>query len=156
MKRFLTATALMSIVATGAFAATDYEATTINTYLPDVDVSTLNDEQVGALMNIAGSNTEAEKEEQMRAYLGEFNSPEMTTSVKVVPAEEAAEMEAEGTMEPADPDFYDNVIASFLPDVSIETLTDEQKSALVNIANGDGNENDKKREMEAYLSADNG
>lgn len=156
MKRILTATALVSVIASGAFAATDFDTQTINQYVPDVDVSTLSDEQVAALVGIATSEPESKKEEHMRAYLKDFVSPPTTTVVKVVPvdspegqaalaAAEAEPVEVNGS------EFYDNQIASYLPDVDLSTLSAEQKAALIAISTESASENDKERKMRAYL-----
>ncbi|GAA4219021.1 hypothetical protein J4E08_17805 [Sagittula sp. NFXS13] len=149
MKRFMTATALVTVIATGAFAADDFSTTTINQYIPELDVSTLTDEQAAALVGIATSADEAEKEQKMRSYIGVFKEPETTTVVKVVPADSVVVTEEVAAED--DGEYFDEVIASFLPDVDIETLTDEQKAALVAIASKEGNDNDKEREMRSYL-----
>lgn len=145
MKRILTATALMSVVATGAFAATDYETTTINQYVPEVDVSTLSDTQVDALVGIAGSSDEADIETEMRAYLDTYPSPEPVTVTTTADAEPA--------IDPAytdDASGYDATIAEYLPDVDLDTLSDEQKAQLVSIATS-ADEADIETEMRAYL-----
>lgn len=75
MKRFLTATALVSVIATGAVAQTSFDENTISTFLPNVNVEALSDEQVNTLIGIAnGPGNENEKSRQMEAYLGEFQS----------------------------------------------------------------------------------
>ncbi|SDI93587.1 hypothetical protein [Alloyangia pacifica] len=55
MKRFLAMTALTSVLATGALAATEEQATLINNFAPDVDVSMLTEDQVIQAMAIANS-----------------------------------------------------------------------------------------------------
>ena len=70
MKRILTATAIASIIAGGALAQTGYQENKINEYLPNVDVSTLNDEQVAMLMSMANSgDMESEIADSMSQYL---------------------------------------------------------------------------------------
>lgn len=154
MKRILTATALMTSIATGAFAADAYTTNTINQYVPDVNVSTLSDQQVGALMSIAGSADEADKEQKMRAYLKDF-SDVTTTTVTVVPADSVAVTTTE-PVEEMDDAYYANTIASYLPDVDFNSLNDEQRAALISIATKSGNEADKADEMRAYLDASAG
>ena len=136
MNRIISAAALTAALTTGALAATDYETTTINQYLPDVDVSTLSDEQVGALEGIATSADEADKEQEMRAYIGAESSTMTTTG--------------ETPTHMSDMSNYDSVITEYLPDVDPATLSDEQKAALVGMASS-GDDADKEQRMRAYL-----
>lgn len=137
MKRFITAAALTSVIATGAFAATEYQTSTINQYVPEVDVSTLSDEQVDALIAISGSADEADKEQKMRSYLGVQTSPATVDTTTT-------------TMTTADASMDDPTISQYLPDVDQSTLTDAQKAALVGIATS-ADESDKEQKMRSYL-----
>ncbi|GAA4219016.1 hypothetical protein J4E08_17810 [Sagittula sp. NFXS13] len=137
MKRFITAAALTSVIATGAFAATEYQTSTINQYVPEVDVSTLSDEQVDALIAISGSADEADKEQKMRSYLGVQTSPATVDTTTT-------------TMTTADASMDDPTISQYLPDVDQSTLTDQQKAALVGIATS-ADESDKEQKMRSYL-----
>ncbi|MFW2588483.1 hypothetical protein [Sagittula sp. SSi028] len=148
MKRFITATALTTVIATGAFAANQFDTNTIHQYIPEVDVSTLSDQQVAALVSIATSEDEADKEREMRAYIDTYRSPAVTKSVTVVPADEVVVVEK---VETEQGEYYDNVIASYLPNVDVDSLSDQQKAALISIATESASENDKEREMRAYL-----
>lgn len=47
--------------------------------------------------------------------------------------------------------FNVNQIEAYIPELDASTLTEQQTAALISIMNGDGNENEKKREMRAYL-----
>ncbi|AUC53170.1 MAG: hypothetical protein ACU0CC_02435 [Sagittula sp.] len=151
MKRFLTATALVSVIATGAVAQTSFDENTISTFLPNVNVEALSDEQVNTLIGIAnGPGNENEKSRQMEAYLGEFqsdNPPAVAVDEplpEVAEADEIDDMNDEGT-------FNVNQIEAYIPELDASTLTEQQTAALISIMNGDGNENEKKREMRAYL-----
>ncbi|WP_040605061.1 hypothetical protein [Sagittula stellata] len=151
MKRFLTATAIVSVIATGAVAQTSYDENTIAGFLPDVNVAALSDEQVNTLIGIAnGPGNENEKSRQMEAYLGDFqsdNPPAMEVEEplpEVAEADSVTDMNDEGS-------FNVNQIESYIPELDASTLTEQQTAALLSIMNGDGNENDKKREMRAYL-----
>ncbi|NIY96808.1 hypothetical protein HC022_11350, partial [Salipiger sp. HF18] len=55
MKRFLTITALSTVIATSAFAASEAEMTAISTYYPDANYETLTDQQVAEMFAIANS-----------------------------------------------------------------------------------------------------
>lgn len=74
MTRFLTATAIAAIVGTGAMAQTQLEASTIESFLPRVNVETLTDQQIERLMLIAHSGeSTSEKRLQMRGVVTEAN-----------------------------------------------------------------------------------
>ena len=70
MKRFLTATALTTLMTTAAVAATEAEIDTINGFLPEVNVATLSEEQVTILSTIATSgDSYSEKRAKMRSVV---------------------------------------------------------------------------------------
>ncbi|QFS81640.1 hypothetical protein FIU97_02480 [Roseivivax sp. THAF40] len=56
MKRFMTATALTLALTAPAYAATDGEVATIQSYLPEADISGWSDAQVSSALNIIYSN----------------------------------------------------------------------------------------------------
>jgi hypothetical protein len=157
MKRILMTAAAISIAATGAIAQSGYVENEINSFVPELDVSTLTNEQTAAVMNIiSGDGNEAQKEQEIRAYLDIFPSPAVTTTTVVVTPEQAAEIEAaqQTEVETLDTEFHANLINGFLPDVDYSALTDEQRAALVDIANsGTGTDSEKAMKMEAYLNS---
>ena len=119
MKRILTATALISVIATGAMAQSEssFNANEINTFIPEVNVEMLPDAQVASLMaTINGEGNEETKERQMRAYLGEFktNNPEL--EITLYP-EGLTDAEIEAMM-------------TYAPGVDIYSITDEQFAEL--------------------------
>ncbi|MEN9060291.1 hypothetical protein [Ponticoccus litoralis] len=68
MKRLFAGTALAAVLATGAFAATEDEMAAIQKYAPDVDVSTMSEQQIDAVMNVINSgDSEGEKSAKISA-----------------------------------------------------------------------------------------
>ena len=140
MKRILTATALMTAIATGAVAQDGYTTNTINRYLPEVDVSTLSDEQVAVLIGITGSADEADKEKEMRAYLEEFKS----STPPVVLSEDA-------TVTPVEGEYFANTIETYVPSIDATQLSEEETAALISIATSGDKESIKRAQMRDYL-----
>lgn len=71
MKRMFAGTALAAMIATGAVAATDAEMMAIQQFSPDIDVSTLSDQQVDAVMNVInGGGSNADKQGQIAGIVG--------------------------------------------------------------------------------------
>ncbi len=74
MTRFITATALATVLATGAFAQPQVDTQTIEKFFPNVNVETLTERQVTQLTSIATSGESvSEKRAQMRALLTDAN-----------------------------------------------------------------------------------
>ncbi|CUH78929.1 hypothetical protein [Tropicibacter naphthalenivorans] len=114
MKRFLIATALVTSMGTTAMAATQGEINTINSYLPDLDVSQLTDTQVDALIGIAMSNEDRnQKMMKMGGYI--YSGNEVDTPV---PATTVAELEA------------------FAPSIDFSGMTNEELAQAVTVLNG--------------------
>ncbi|SNT37411.1 hypothetical protein [Antarctobacter heliothermus] len=74
MTRFLTATAIVALVGTGAMAQTQLETSTIESYLPRIKVETLTELQIEQLMLVAHSGeSTSQKGLQMRGLVTEAN-----------------------------------------------------------------------------------
>lgn len=119
MKRILTATALVSVIATGAMAQSEssFNANEINTFIPEVNVEMLPDAQVASLMAIiSGDGNEESKEREMRAYLGEFKSNNPELEITLYP-DGLSDAEVEAMM-------------AYAPGVDVYELTDEQFAEL--------------------------
>lgn len=133
MKRFLIATALTASLSTAAFAATPAEEAQIESYLPTVDASVLNDTQVANAMNVITSSDSRNKK------LGQLKS--------IVEGTEYAETpimlnEAEMTM-----------LQTAAPDVDLSTISQAQANAALNIlSSSEGSNTDA--EVQALLSTD--
>ncbi len=128
MTRFLTATALTALMATGATAQTAGEAATIEKYLPGIQVETLSDDQVVQLNNLAKSgNSESEKALRMRGLVSDQNFEDY----------EAVEYEpTEGLT-----DGQRAEISKYAPELDVSTLSDMQVQRLQNvITSGDEGE----------------
>ncbi|MBN7785858.1 hypothetical protein JYP51_13075 [Ponticoccus gilvus] len=82
MKRLFAGTALAAVLATGAFAATEEEMTAIQEYAPNVDVSTMSEQQIDAVMNVIhGSDSEGEKSAKILALVGEAGDNTVVSEV---------------------------------------------------------------------------
>ncbi|EEX16588.1 hypothetical protein CSE45_4301 [Citreicella sp. SE45] len=84
MKRFLTITALSTVIATSAFAASEAEMTAISTYYPDANYETLTDQQVAEMFAIANSGKDdTEKKTEIRTIAEADNPNPATTEVNL-------------------------------------------------------------------------
>ena len=82
MKHLFAGTALAAVLATGAFAATEAEMTAIQKYAPNVDVSTMSEQQIDAVMNVIhGSDSEGEKSAKILALVGEAGDNTVVSEV---------------------------------------------------------------------------
>lgn len=82
MKRLFAGTALAAVLATGAFAATEDEMAAIQKYAPDVDVSTMSEQQIDAVMNVINSgDSEGEKSAKISALVGEAGDNTVVSEV---------------------------------------------------------------------------
>ncbi|WP_226629793.1 hypothetical protein [Alloyangia pacifica] len=130
MKRFFAATALTSLLATGAFAATEEQATLINTYAPDVDVSMLTDQQVIEAMAIANSgDSDNHKREGIETIAMNDAAPSTFSEEQIAQIEE------------------------YLPAEQVAMLTDEQRGEALAIINGASTDDNVRAQLEA-LEAD--
>ena len=72
MKRFLTITALSTVLATGAIAATEAEKNAITTYYPEANFETLTEDQVSEMFAIAnGGMSDNDKAERIETIANE-------------------------------------------------------------------------------------
>jgi hypothetical protein len=131
MTRFITATALATVVATGAFAQSQVETQTIEKYFPNVNVETLTDLQVTQLTNIAASGESvSEKRAQMRALLTDVNFEPM----------EPVDMEVTTGLT----EFERSQIELYAPELDVSSLTKIEIQRLQTaITSGDNAEIDK-------------
>lgn len=126
MKRFLAMTALTSVLATGALAATEEQANLINTYAPDVDVMTLTDTQVIEAMAIANSGgSDNQKREGIETIAMRESTP-MTFS-----AEQIAQIE------------------EYLPAEQVMMMTGEQRGDALAIISGASTDEDIRAKLGA-------
>ncbi len=78
MKRFLTATALTTVIATAGVAGTEGQEAKIKQYLPQTNIEMLSDAQMTQLITIANSgDSYSEKTEQMENIVMESNPVEL-------------------------------------------------------------------------------
>lgn len=130
MTRFLTMTAAATLMATGVAAQSQVEISTIETFLPRVDVETLTDLEVTELLAIAhGGGTGSEKGLKMRAMLDDANfEPRTPLEIDV----------QTGLTE-----FERAEIRRYAPQLDVSTLTEiEIQSLQAAINNGDNAEID--------------
>ncbi|AWI82570.1 hypothetical protein CEW88_02180 [Alloyangia pacifica] len=126
MKRFLAMTALTSVLATGALAATEEQANLINTYAPDVDVMTLTDTQVIEAMAIANSGgSDNQKREGIETIAMRESAP-MTFS-----AEQMAQIE------------------EYLPAEQVMMMTGDQRGDALAIISGASTDEDIRAKLAA-------
>lgn len=82
MTRIFAGTALAAVLATGAFAATEAEMAKIQQYAPNVDVSTMSEQQVDAVMNIInGGDSMGEKQAKISGLVGEAGDNTVVSEV---------------------------------------------------------------------------
>ncbi|APZ51894.1 hypothetical protein [Salipiger abyssi] len=82
MKRLLTATALSTIVATSAFAASEAEMNAITTYYPDANFEALTDDQVTEMFAVANSGvSDTEKRSQIED-IAQADNPSASVAVE--------------------------------------------------------------------------
>ncbi|WP_420326883.1 hypothetical protein [Mameliella sp.] len=131
MTRFITATALATVVATGAIAQSQVETQTIEKFFPNVNVETLTELQVTQLTNIAASGESvSEKRAQMRALLTDVNF-EPVDSVDVDVTTGLTEFER-------------SQINLYAPELDVSSLTEIEIQRLQTaITSGDNSEIDK-------------
>ncbi|KHQ54916.1 hypothetical protein [Mameliella alba] len=131
MTRFITATALATVVATGAFAQSQVETQTIEKYFPNVNVETLTELQVTQLTTIAASGESvSEKRAQMRALLIDVNFEPM----------EPVDMEVTTGLT----EFERSQINLYAPELDVSSLTENEIQRLQTaITSGDNAEIDK-------------
>ena len=129
MKRFLTATAVASVLATGAFAATQEETSLINRYAPNVDVSMMTDEQVAEAVAIATTDSaDTEKRTEIEAILStetmteDFSPDQLSIINEFMSSDQIAVMSADQRTEVlrimnsgAEPDQMRNEILALYP-----------------------------------------
>ncbi len=134
MKRFLTITALTAVMGTGAFAASQAEVNAITAYYPDANFSVLTDDQVSEMMAIAQSGAEdTEKAERIQAIA-------VTDTI-------------DGTAAPTQAEI--NAITTFYPEADFTSLTDEQITEMMAIAQSGDDDTEKARRIEAIAETDN-
>ncbi|MBE9640659.1 hypothetical protein [Salipiger mangrovisoli] len=126
MKRFLAMTALTSVLATGAMAATEEQTNLINTYAPDVDVSMLTDDQVIQAMAVANSGDSDTQKRQGIETIAMRDAAPSTFS-----EEQMAQIEA------------------YLPADRVVMLTGEQRGDALAIINGASTDDDIRAQLEA-------
>lgn len=84
MKRLLTITALTSVVATSAFAASQAEMSAISRYYPEANFETLTDDQVSEMFAISvSSESDADKAMLMENVVEASNPNPVTTDVDI-------------------------------------------------------------------------
>jgi hypothetical protein len=128
MKHFLTVTALTSLVASGALAATEAEQATIRDYLPDVNVETLGDRDVAVLIGIAhGGDTASEKRAKMRALVGDSNTVDVENRQQQIER-----------------------LQGYAPDIAFEEFTDAELAQAVTIVNSGTSETDSRAQLESF------
>lgn len=126
MKRILTITALSSVLATGALAATEEQTNLINQYAPDVNVEMLSDQQVIEAFAIANSgDSDIHKGEKIEAIAMRDDEP-MTFS-----AEQMAQIE------------------EYLPTETVMMMTGQQRGDALAIINGADTDDDVKAQLMA-------
>lgn len=99
MKRFLTITALSTVLATGAIAATEAQKNAITTYYPEANFQTLTEDQVSEMFAIANGgmsdNDKAERIETIANDEGGMTAPAKEVDLSAyVPAWRLDEMSA--------------------------------------------------------------
>ncbi|WP_323770823.1 hypothetical protein [Antarctobacter sp.] len=111
MTRFLTATAIATVIGTTAMAQTQLEISTIESFLPRIKIETLTEQQINQLMLTANSGESiSEKGLQMRALVTEDNlTPIETVEVEI----------QEGLTEAERAE-----ISSYAPELDIAALSD--------------------------------
>ncbi|MBV7397426.1 hypothetical protein [Mameliella sediminis] len=130
MTRFLTATALATVVATGAVAQSQVDVSTIEKFLPRVKAETLTELQVTQLVAIAhGSESASDKKLQMRALVTDANLEPLDPLVINV-SQELTEYER-------------TQIERYAPELDVDTLTESEIQSLqIAINNGDNSDID--------------
>ncbi|MDU8913635.1 hypothetical protein [Aestuariicoccus sp. MJ-SS9] len=132
MKRFLTATALTSLIATGAHALTANEEATIERFLPQVDATTLDRTEVLTLMNIAnGGGTVSEKTGKMRSVVLNGGRVDFDLST--------AQMDD---------------IARLVPELDITALSDAEKAQAAAIVTSADSQSDAIAKLRAFANGD--
>lgn len=131
MTRFITATALATVLATGAVAQSQVDTHTIEKFFPNVNVETLTERQVTQLTSIATSGESvSEKRAQMRALLTDANFEPM----------EPVELDINTDLT----EFERNQIKLYAPELDVSSLTELEIQRLQSaITSGENSEVDK-------------
>ncbi|MBN9890316.1 hypothetical protein [Salipiger abyssi] len=82
MKRLLTATALSTIVATSAFAASEAEMNAITMYYPDANFEALSDDQVTEMFAVANSGASDTDKRSQIEEIASADNPSASTAVE--------------------------------------------------------------------------
>lgn len=134
MKRFLTATALATVLGTSAFAASEAEVSAITTFYPEANFSVLTDTQVNQMMAIAQSGMD-----------NTSKTDRMESIARGAPAETPAmPSEAESS-----------AIKMFYPEVDFATLSSEQVAEMMAIAQSGKEDSNKTQLIKAIAEPSN-
>ncbi|EPX86850.1 hypothetical protein [Salipiger mucosus] len=131
MKRILTVTALTTVLATGAYAASEAEVTAINTVAPGVDVSMMTDAQVDEAFAIAKSgDSDVEKRDKIQQIV-----------------------EGSNMIDSVSPEV-DAMIMEYVPDWQVAAMTDAQKVEAQAIIESGSEPADIREEVMAIVTGD--
>lgn len=131
MKRFFAITAMTSMLATGALAASEAQTQAIQQFAPQIDVTQLTDAQVDEMFAVAkGGESDNYKADRIAAIAEPGNA------IMVSPEQEAE-------------------IAMYVPSWAVESMTGAEKAEAINILSGSGSEVDKKTDIMAILYNEN-
>ena len=121
MKRFLSTVAVASMLATGAFAASEAQMAAIHTYAPNVDISTLTEAQVEEMQSVAVSGKSDTEKRTMIEQIAEGSSDVTMVSPEV-----------------------DEMIVQYIPAWRVAMMTPEQKAEAQAIITANSSDDDIK------------
>lgn len=126
MKRFIATTALASVLATGAFAATQEQTTLINSLAPEVNVDAMTDQQVLEAVAIAnGGTSDTHKRDSIQAIAMGDSAPTTFSPQQIAQIEE------------------------YLPASTVEAMSGEQLGTALSLINGADEDDDVQASLEA-------
>ncbi|MDO6588013.1 hypothetical protein Q4543_21130 [Salipiger sp. 1_MG-2023] len=134
MKRFLTATALATVLGTSAFAASQAEVNAITQYYPEANFSALSDQQITQMMAIAQS--------------GEDDNEKAARMERIAAADSSAGRAMPSEAEQA-------AIRAYYPDVNFAALSQSQVAEMMAIAQSGDEDTEKSAMIEEIAAADN-
>lgn len=133
MKRILTATALATLMATGAHALTAAEEATIERFVPGANMAILDDAEVAQLVAIANSGDSiSEKEAKMRAIITGDSMVDYSLS--------------EGQLVK---------LMRVAPEIDVMAMTDAEKAQAIAIVNSAESRSDAIAKLRAFAESSN-
>ncbi|GGG69400.1 hypothetical protein GCM10011415_16000 [Salipiger pallidus] len=116
MKRFITLTALSTVIATSAFAASEAEMTAIDRYYPEANYETLSDEQVAQMFAIANSGESDTDKTSRIEEIASSNNPSTATAT-----------------------VSDSELTAYVPEWRLAELTEEERAELIALVSSNDN-----------------